>query len=425
MSVNESNAVLKEAHEMLVCGRKLVKEGYDSGISQLSDALALMVKNFGELDIKNRIYYIEYGKALLAQGDLLTNALKHLEYELDEDKQESEEKGALDESVKEVRNVNSSMAQAEIDAGKVGHLSKEQEQTNGKAGQSNDEETKANGEVYRAAENLKIAWQLFETARVIITNNEEMDEKEKSLQLGDVHHSLGEVALAGRNFDRGYEEFTTSVKLIGKSLKLSDPRIGRVQQLAGLCAVYEGYLEAAQFHYTAAAENHNFLLEELLVGAGVLKPKNPDEPESEDIEFVDKKYLDILKAKVGEQSDVFKKCLKNFDIVNDLISRVEEIMEEEEKNKSEVVKVMKLLELKMKNDEIPGVKSLNAKGNDVVEFKSSGQVVTEQFGFDSSPQSVTGEVKKLGTFGMKVKRLVSTGQRKEVVGSPSKKLRTI
>jgi len=424
MSVNESDAVIREAHEMLVSGRKLVKEDNDSGISQLSDALALMVKNFGESDIKNSIYYIEYGKALLLQDDVLTNALKHLEHELCEDEQELEEKGALEESVKEVQNVSSSLVQAEIDADKVVELSNEQEQTDGKEGQSN-EDTKTNGEVDRKAENLNLAWQLFDTARVIITNNKEMNAMEKSLQMGDVHHSLGEVALAEGNFDRGYEEFTKSVKLLGKSLKLSDPRIGRVQQLAGLCAVYEGYLEAAQFHYTAAAENYNIRLEELLVEAGVLKPKNPSDPESEDIEFIDRKYLDILKARVGEQSDVFKKCLNNFDIVNDLVGRVEEIVEEEEQNKSEIIKLMKLLELKMKNGEIPGVKSLNAKGDDVVECKNSGQVVTEQFRFDSSPKPVTGEVKNLGTFGGKVRRLASLGKMQEVVGSPSKKVRTM
>jgi len=425
MSINESDAVLREAHEMLVSGRKLVKEGCDSGISQLSDALALMVKNFGELDIKNRIYYIEYGKALLAQDDVLTNALKHLEHELVEDKQESKEEGALEESVKEVQNVNSLTTQTGIDAVEAGQLSKEPEQTNCKEGQSKEEETKKNGEVDRKAENLKLAWQLFDTARVIITKNEEMDEKEKSLQMGDVHQSLGEVALAGGNFDRGYEEFTTSVKLIGKSLKLSDPRIGRLQQLAGFCAVYGGNLEAAQYHYTAAAENHNIRLQELLVGAGVLKPMNLDEPESEAIEFVDRKHLDILKAKVGEQSDLFKICLNNFDIVNDLIDRVEEINAEEEQSKSEVFKMMKLLELKMKNGEIPGMKSFNVKSNGAVECKSSGQVVTEQFGFDSSPKCVTGEVKNLGTFGGKVKRLTSLGIGQEVVGSPSKKVRTI
>jgi len=336
-----------------------------------------------------------------------------------------EEKGTLEESVKEVQNVSSSLVQAEIDADKVAKLSNEQKQTDGKEGQSNEEDTKNNGEVDRKAENLNLAWQLFDTARVIITNNKEMNAMEKSLQMGDVHHSLGEVALAEGNFDRGYEEFTKSVKLLGKSLKLSDPRIGRVQQLAGLCAVYEGYLEAAQFHYTAAAENYNIRLEELLVEAGVLKPKNPSDPESEDIEFIDRKYLDILKARVGEQSDVFKKCLNNFDIVNDLVGRVEEIVEEEEQNKSEIIKLMKLLELKMKNGEIPGVKSLNAKGDDVVECKNSGQVVTEQFRFDSSPKPVTGEVKNLGTFGGKVRRLASLGKMQEVVGSPSKKVRTM
>jgi len=418
-SVNESDPVLKEAREMLLSGWNLVKVDHDSGISKFSEALALMVKNFGELDVKNLIYYIEYGKALLAQGDVLTNTLKHLEQELDQEKEQSEEKG-FEEPAKEVHDVNPLMVQTETGAVKSG-----QELTNGTARRFYEEQNRANGEADTVADDRELARQLFEIARVIITNNEEMDEKEKSLQMGNVHHSLGEVALGEGNFDQGYEEFTTSFQLLGKCLKLSDPRIGRAQQLAGLCAVHEGHLEAAQFHYTAAAENYNMRLEELLVGAGVLEAKNPDEPESEHIDFVDMKYLDILKARVGEQSDLFKKSLKIFNIVNDLIVRVEELMEEEEQKKAEVVKVMQLLEQKMKNGDIPGVKSLNAEGYDVVECKSSGQVVTEQYGFDNSLQSVTAEVEKLGTFGGKVKRLSFTGQSQEVVGSPLKKVKSM
>merc|ERR1719193_1603906 len=195
----------------------------------------------------------------------------------------------------------------------------------------------------------------FETARITVANDEKMEDNEKSLLLGEVHCLLGEVALGGGNFDRGYGEFSTSIKLLGKSLRLSDPKIGKVQQLAGLCAVQGRQLEAAQFHYTAAAENHNMHLEELLVAAGVMKARDPNEPESEDIEFVDRKYIDLLKEKVGEESEIFKKCFDVFGIVNDLIDRVEELMEEEEQKKAEVANVMKVLAEKMRSGELPGL----------------------------------------------------------------------
>jgi len=497
-SVDKEASALKEASELLESGRKLVKEeSYDSGIDQLSDALALMVENFGELDYRNSVYYVEYGKALLSQGDILTNTLKHLKQEQDEDGEQSEEKKPLpNESGSDAQNscsdkldaatspakATNSSDQCKDQSGEEGRLPEKLTAQNGKGSdaqnscsdkfdaatsavktthssdQCNDQSgeegrlpekltvqngnstkpheeagsakvtqsseglIKSVGEADRGVEDRELAWQLFETARVIIANDEKMDEKEKSFRLGNVHQLLGEVSLGGGNFDRGYEEFSTSIKLFGKSLQLSDSRIGRAQQLAGLCAVHGRQLEAAQFHYTAAAENYNMRLEELLTEAGVMKPKNPDEPESEDIEFVDKSYLDILKTKVGEESELFKNCSEIYGIVNDLIDRVEELMEEEEQKKVEVAKVMKLLSEKMKNGEIPGAEVLKAKSHSSVNGKINGEVASEQIGFDISQQPATAQVNKLGTFGG-VKRLApGGGQREESV---TKKVKTI
>jgi len=448
-SVNKDDSVLAEANELLESGRKLLKEeSYDSGIDQLSNALALMVENFGELDQRNSVYYVEYGKALVSQGDILTNTLKKLLQEHKKDREQTEEKQQFplvsdaqnSTSVKPHTDTYSSKEKELSDQNKdktreKGHppefldcdvqngtSAKSLEQTpSANVEQSSVEQIKSVGEAESAAENRELAWQLFETARVIIANDEKMDEKEKSLQLGDVHHLLGEVALGGENFDRGYEEFSTSIKLLGKSLQLSDPRIGRAQQLAGLCAVHGRQIEAAQFHYTAAAENHNMRLEELLTEAGVMEPKNPDQPESEDIEFVDRKYLDILKTKVGVESDLFKNCSEIFGIVNDLIDRVEELMEEEELKKAEVVKVMKLLSEKLKSGEIPGVQTMKNKSHGSGNSKNDGEAAaTEQIGFDISQQPATAQVNKLGTFGS-VKRLAPIGQQNSV----TKKLRTI
>jgi len=448
-SVNKEALVLKEAQELLESGRKLVKEeSYDSGIDRLSDALALMVENFGELDNRNSVYYVEYGKALLSQGDILTNTLKQLKQEHDEDREQSEEKQPLpDESGSDAQNSCSVKLHADTDVVKATH-SDQCEDRSGEKGripeklntqnghstkpheeagsadvtQSSEGQITSVGEADSEVENRELAWQLFETARVVIANDEKMVEKEKSLRLGEVHQLLGEVSLGGGNFDRGYEEFSTSIKLLGKSLQLSDSRIGRAQQLAGLCAVHGRQLEAAQFHYTAAAENYNMRLEELLIGAGVMKPKNADEPESEDIEFVDKNYLDILQSKVGEESKLFKNCSEIYGIVNDLIDRVEELMEEEEQKKAEVAKVMKLLSEKLKSGEIPGAEALKAKSLSSVNGKIDGEVASEQIGFDISQHPATAQVNKLGTFGG-VKRLASGGGQREE--SVTKKVRTI
>jgi len=439
-SVNKVESVLKEASELLSSGKKLIKEEkYDEGIDQLSDALALAVETFGELDSKNSVYYIEYGKALLSQGDMLTNMVKQQQLEGERVEEQSDEKEPLpvkspiggENGISDKPAMETSVAvpiQAvhcteERSKAESGGATVAQSQTADSAVKDNNEEAQSTEgkttEADSAAENRELAWQLFETARVIIANDEQKDAKIKALQLGEIHNLLGEVALGGGNFDKGYEEFSTSIKLLGKSLQLSDPKIGRAQQLAGLCAVHGQQLEAAQFHYTAAAENHNMRLEELLIGAGAMEQKNPEEPESADIEFVERKYLDILKEKAGEESDLYKNCMEIFGIINDLIDRVEEMMEEEELKKAEVAKVMQVFAEKMKSGGIPGLETLKANGSTVVKSKADGPVVIEQCGFDSSNQPAGSEVKKLGTFGGKVKR------KSKSVESVSKKIRTV
>jgi len=445
---SEMTLVLEEAQQLLLDGQKLVlEECYDSGIDQLSDALGLMVKNFGELDSKTSVYYLEYGKALLKQADVLTNILlpspqehppnekelsdekeplspeqnntksegltEHMPYSKPENVQHKEHKNIKDTQLHQKDKV------PKLQTGDLESTTKLCEPTNNPTPKpvvvSKD----------GGAENRELAWQLFETARVTVANNEKLEDKEKSLQLGEVHRLLGEVALGGGNFDQGYGEFSTSIKLFGKALPLSDPQIGRVQQLAGLCAVHGGQLEAAQFHYTAAAENHNMHLEELLIKEGVMTPRDPNEPESEDIEFVDGKYLDLLKEKVGEESSIFKKCFNIFGIINELIDRVEEFMEEEDQKKAELSKVMKVLAEKMRTGEFPGLK---AKKHVAVKMQAKEPLVTEQVGFDSSQQPASEKVKELGTFGGKrrpAKRVAPLGRKLEENEAVSKKARTI
>lgn len=455
-SANNVDLVLKESHELLEAGQKLVmEERYEAGIDQLSDALSLMVENFGELDSRTSVYYLEYGKALLKQGDVLTNILQNASRESEHNKAElSDEKEPLpidqDKTTKpetssqnvarskteEVHNINPSDKKDSIllqgktvtkiasDTQTGDNLQSTTKVVNTANNHTSPEEP-SKVAVDNAAENRELAWQLFETARVTVANDANMKDKEKSLQLGEIHRLLGEVALGGGNFDKGYVEFSTSIKLLGKALHLSDPRIGRVQQLAGLCSVYGRQLEAAQFHYTAAAENHNMHLEELLCRAGVMKPRDPNEPESEDIEFVDRKYLEILKDKVGEESNIFKKCSDIFGIVNDLIDRVEELMEEEEQKKAELAKVMQVLAEKMKSGEFPGLPEVKKTA---FTTKDKSPAVSEQVGFDSSQQPGCGEVTELGTFGgkrSKVKRTAPLALKLDNKEAVCKKARTL
>jgi len=449
--------VINEANELLRAGQQLIKaESYESGIDQLSDALALMVDNFGELDSRNGVFYLEYGKALLDQGDLLLHPPQKspkaigekkgdLEGEQSEEKDPLPREDALTKSkpVDHVDNLNPPEAKTKEDGNSKidwaapdisGPAPEKLKDTSDPKNESNQtisvwEQTIAAKEgADSAAENRELAWQLFETARVIYANDEKMPDWEKSRKLGKVHLLLGEVALGGGNVNKGYEEFTASIKLFGKCLQISDPNIGRAQQLAGLCAVHQQELEAAQFHYTAAAENHNIHLEEILVKEGVMESKKPGEPESEDIEFVDMKYLVALKEKVGEQSDIYKKCFEIFGIVNDLIDRVEELMEEEAQKKKQVADVMKIIAEKMKSGEFlnrkPAKEDVPGKVNSV----TSAPKVTEQMAFDLSQQPAGTEVKELGTFGgvtRKVKRAAPLGIRRKEEESVCKKIKTV
>lgn len=447
--------VLNEANELLRTGQKLVKaKSYELGIDQLSDALALMVDNFGELDSRNGLFYLEYGKALLTQGDILASTMSSpqqkqeltvvekgdLEGEQSEEKDPLPGEDAMTKSVDHVNNFNPLEAKTKDD----GYNKKDQilptnsvlpntklkDSTDLKSNEvkANEDQTSAVKEgADSSADTRELAWQLFETARVIFVNDKNMQDRERFTQLGLVHHLLGEVALGGGSFEKGYQEFTTCIKLLGKSLQISDPKIGRAQQLAGLCAVHQQELQAAQFHYTAAAENHNMHLEEILIKEGVMEPKKPEVPESEDIEFVDRKYLEALKEKLGEQSDIYKKCSEIFGIVNDLIDRVEELMVEEEQKKQQVADVMKIIAEKMKSGEFLGCKPTKVNVPSTSNSLTSDPKVTEQTGFDVSQQPVTAKVQELGTFGglaRKVKRAAPLGIKREQEETVCKKIKT-
>lgn len=167
-------------------------------------------------------------------------------------------------------------------------------------------------------EERELAWELLESARVIMSK----DPKADPVKLAEIHTLLGDVSVEDGNFDRGYEEYTAAIKVYGKNVSLSDKRLAGAQQLAGICALYDQQLDAAMFHYTAAAECFNNRLTDLLVGEGIMEKK---EEESEDIEFVDETLIDKLKEKVGEDSEVYKECMELNGIVQNLIDRVNEV----------------------------------------------------------------------------------------------------
>lgn len=390
----DAASTLATAQNLLEEGKKIVEEGkeFDAGIDKISEALAMVVSGYSELAPQTAPFYMEYGKALLRQSKAEEDVFSRLESEnvkpatTADVPEETDEKEPLEEDEKEPLEDEKQNDGATEENGEMSDpvefpVSTPQVVNESESAETNPapaEEAEGKGDDGAESQNMsdgrELAWQLFETARVVYANGEFPN---KGVLLADVHQCLGDVAVEDNNFDRGYQEYTDSIKCLGPSVELSNPLIGKLQQLAGMCALYAQQNEAAIFHYTAAAENHNMQLEEHLVKAGVMEPKPADAPETEEIEFVDEEYLAKLKEKVGEESSDFKTCSTLFAIVNDLIDRVEEIQALEDEAQLKVQEMIKKLATQLGK----------GQGGEVAGPTEPAPAIVEQNGFDSGTTS--------------------------------------
>lgn len=368
---------------LLRSGKNLVAAGeFEEGIDQLSLGLETMASRHGQMATECGPFYIEYAKALLRQAKKEEGVLTKVE-----EMAKKQLAGGSESKEEPEEDEKEPLPDTKSETPKEGEPTAEVTESKVDEGQGEEEENMTEGK--------ELAWQLFETARVIYAKS---DASDKDLRLADIHQSLGDVAVEDGNFDRGYEEFTAALKLFGTTVKLSDARIGETQQLAGMCALYMDQNQAAQFHYTAAAESYNMRLEELLTAEGVLEPR-AEEEQGEDIEFVDKEVVEKLKTKLGETSAKYKDVAEAFSIMNDLIDRVEDLMAQQDEDQEKIQAIVaKLAGALGGAAAATGIAPGSAATGEPVPLEPPTSMVTEQNAFDA-PTAGANQVNALGSFG--------------------------
>jgi len=320
---NATAAVGEEgALALFLAAEELEKSGKPEALDTYSKALEAMVSVKGELHVDCVLFYDRYAKALLESSKLSGSVFALIEQQKGKEIKQAPVEAPVAASPTVTENaaatkdtssdVNMEEEKSEVPCYKVAtENSPSEEKCEEKAGDKDMVGLR------------QLAWELFETARVILEKQEPRD----NLRLAGIHQNLGEVAMEDGNFDRAYKELLEAIIILGKVVTESDERLAGAHQVAGLCSLCNQQIEAAGFHYTAAAEGFNFKLTNILVQNAVLERPNVDAPE---IQFVKKDDLEKLKAKLGEEHADYVKAAELNAKINNLIGRVIDINYQEE-----------------------------------------------------------------------------------------------
>jgi nuclear autoantigenic sperm protein len=139
------------------------------------------------------------------------------------------------------------MASSETEKKSEESESAEEEDTTDEENNAHNENTEGE-EQGEGEDNLEIAWEALEAARVLYVRQEEY------LKLSDVHIDLGTVALESGNITAAIEEYEKSLKLRQQHLPNTDRRIAEAHFQMGLAYSLLPNNEKAREHYTAARD---------------------------------------------------------------------------------------------------------------------------------------------------------------------------
>jgi len=225
----------KRAEQLLTDGKRhLIIKDFQEAVDVLSEACSLFGTIYSELDEKCAEAYFNYGCALL---ELSKNQIspvgleeKHEEENDDESSTEemdsnnvtTEENKAMSDVTNEIEkdetdNVDDTKSiekkenlQEETSDGvkenKVGEQSTEKEDMSVDEGEKPDEEDVGEDEV----NDLQIAWEMLELAKVIYKNK---DTEESKLKLAEVLMKCGEVSIEDEKFETAIQDMTESLEI--------------------------------------------------------------------------------------------------------------------------------------------------------------------------------------------------------------------
>lgn len=253
----------KRAEQLLTDGKRhLIIKDFQEAVDVLSEACSLFGTIYSELDEKCAEAYFNYGCALLelSKSQISPVGLEEKHEEENDDESSTEEmdsnnvttednKASISDVTNEIEkeetdNVDDTKSTEkkenlqeetsdDVKENKVGEQSTEKEDMSVDEGEKPDEEDVGEDEV----NDLQIAWEMLELAKVIYKNK---DTEESKLKLAEVLMKCGEVSIEDEKFETAIQDVTESLE-IRRLLLPEDSRIiaetlfqlGIAQELGG------------------------------------------------------------------------------------------------------------------------------------------------------------------------------------------------
>lgn len=260
-------------------------------LEQLATELKDSVAKHGDMAGECAPVYFKYGDKLLdfaAQQQEL--------FEQEQEQLENEEGGEDEEEYEE--EVEEEEEQAEAD----------------EVTAAADDATPATEEPEAAAEeepvsgDMEVAWELLETARVILSGQEPLDR----VSLAKVHLRLGDLSMESDQFDNALGEYEKSLQLRMDSEDKDERAIASLHYVMGMAYLFKEDVTSALKYYRLTFEYFSQRLESLV---GRVSSKTTEE-EVNTIDLIDKELMESKTE--AEQADIRETC----EIIDDLSDKV-------------------------------------------------------------------------------------------------------
>ncbi|XP_051866772.1 LOW QUALITY PROTEIN: nuclear autoantigenic sperm protein [Pristis pectinata] len=290
----EGTDVGVEAMKLLGAGKRhMVMEDFAAAVNAFQDACRLLSTAHGEIADECGEAYFCYGKALLElarmERGVLGNALQGVPDDDDDEDDEEETATTEDPKIENTGNVDGACA-ADASEG-----DDENEDTAEKDGESEE------------VDNLQLAWEMLELAKVIFKRQET---KEIQLCAAQAYLKLGEVGIESENYIQAIEDFNECLNIQEKHLDPHNRLLAETHYQLGLAYSFNNQHDFSLKHFKesfSVIEKRLAMLTERIEKAEERgkSPAKDSDAVSEDKQEVEelKELLPEIKAKIEDAEE--------------------------------------------------------------------------------------------------------------------------
>lgn len=214
-AVEDTESLKKRAEELLIDGKRhIIIKDFQAAVDVLSEACSVFGLIYGEMAEECAEAYFNYGCALLELSKDQITPVRH-----DKDDKENEDDDSVDEESNENEeilpkreksvNEEESLPEENISIDKNEQSTNKEEKLPEESIPASEEE-KLDEDAEDEVNDLQLAWEMLDLAKVIYKSKDTEDSK---LKLAEVLMKCGEVSIEDEKFETAIEDMTESLEI--------------------------------------------------------------------------------------------------------------------------------------------------------------------------------------------------------------------